>query len=114
MQGVNPEIYWDSSTECINNVVFIIDDFTYLVNNASYLQRWEDPVLNLTALVAGNMSDSLLNCYLFGTDFWYETQLEYSQFGGFSDYLIAFIFKQLGNAGTFRDILDKIQTAEEN
>lgn len=77
LQGLNPEIYWDSSVECIDNFVYIVDDFTYLSNNFTYRDHWEDPILNFTALIAGNFSDSVLNCYLFGMDFWYEQTTSY-------------------------------------
>jgi len=70
--------------------------------------------MNFTALVAGNFSESFINCFTFGYDWWTKTVSDYYAFGSTTDFVLAFVFKQLGNAGTFRDIIDKIETAEQN
>jgi hypothetical protein len=70
--------------------------------------------MNFTAMVGGNFSQSIVNCYLFGKD-WYAVKKEhYESFTGFGSYITAFLFNQMGNALSFKDIFDEIEEDKEN
>ena len=57
--GVKLETYFSFSKECINALVYTIDDFAYLINNSTERTSWEQPVMNFTRLLAGNMTHSV-------------------------------------------------------
>jgi hypothetical protein len=65
--GLKLDDWYDFSTDCINNLIFTIDDKDYFSNNRTLYQAagetWIHPLLNFTGAVGGNFADSLPYCY---------------------------------------------------
>lgn len=71
--GLNLDYFFKGSNECIDRIIFSLDDFVYLGNN--YTQTittngttWFGPVLNFTGLLSRNMDNVMPNCYLMYTN----------------------------------------------
>jgi hypothetical protein len=70
--GLKLETYVDYSTECIDAVCYTMDDWIYLENNYTLTTRADfyGPALNVSAMIAGNFTDSVVECYNFGYSFY--------------------------------------------
>jgi len=69
--GLNIDYFFKGSNECIDKVVYTLDDFVYLGNNFTDNKNktnpdrsWFGPILNLTGILARNLDNVLPNCYL--------------------------------------------------
>jgi len=88
--------FYDFSTDCINSLIYSVDDKDYFENNRTLREQegenWIHPVLNFTGALGGNFADALPNCYQF-YDSIKETEKErYDSFEGWGDIMIAFLF----------------------
>lgn len=91
--GLKLETYYGtSSSSCIDAAVFTIDDGIYLKNNDTLKVSWEDPLLNFTAMLGGNFSESIYYCFRFGQSIYRETAATYASFSGVGDYFLSFLF----------------------
>ena len=74
--GLKLESYYESSSECVDACIFTMDDYSYLLNNITLMEEMAllDPVLNVTAMIAGNASAALKHCFLFGYSFYNVTK----------------------------------------
>ena len=57
--GVKLETYFSYSKECINAIVYFLDDTTYLNNNITLAPSFDHPLMNFTRLVAGNFTHTI-------------------------------------------------------
>ena len=71
--------------------------------------------MNFTRALAGNFSRSFVMCYQFGNSWWEKTLARWSLFGNnVVDYLMAFLFNQMGNALAFKSIFTEIEQDMKN
>ena len=95
--GLELETFYEYSTECLDAVVFFIDDWAYLQNNST-LQRADrsldrfNPVLNFTGIISGYLATSVYECYRFGYSVMTVTVADVTAFDGITDWLLAFLF----------------------
>lgn len=90
-----------SSANCIDALVFTIDDWTYFQNNITDFTSaaWEAPLLNFTRAIGGNFSTIPIDCAIFGEDYWAYTVSKYSGFNGqVGDIILAFTFNLMGSS----------------
>ena len=107
--GVKLETFFSYSKDCIMGLVYTLDDFAYLDNNDTLKKSWEEPVMNFTRLVAGNMTRSIPLCYQFGISVYTYNVQRFAQYNNnWGDFFLAFLFNQMGNALAFKSIIDEI------
>lgn len=106
--------YFDHASDCIDSLVYTIDDGYYLSNNITLKTNWSDPLLNLSAMISGNFSDAVLNCFEFGYSTYIYELATSKSFGNFGNWALAFLFNQMGNALAFKSIFDDITTDKAN
>ena len=109
--GLKLEDYFKAVEECLDAITYAIDDGCHFYNNytsaAGTPQWFGDPLVNLTRMISTNVSEATNQCYLFGKDAYYyvlEVAIDFDNSIG--DYLLAFLFNQMGNALAFKDIFD--------
>ncbi len=90
--GLELETFFDSSTECLDAFIYFIDDWAYLANNITTRANIEDPLLNFTAIISGNMSEATFECYKFGISVKEVTIERVTAFDSPADWLLAFLF----------------------
>ncbi len=90
--GLKLESFYANSAECIQSVTYFIDDWAYLENNNTLRTSDLDPFINFTALVAGNFTESTLNCYLFGYSVYTVSTTQFQSFGNVGNYALSFLF----------------------
>ncbi len=92
--GLKLESYYDSSSECVDALIFTIDDYAYLQNNITLMESnaFMDPLLNITAIIGGNLTAAAKHCFVFGYSVYNVTEVQIATFGTFGDYLLAFLF----------------------
>jgi hypothetical protein len=108
--GLELQSFYQHATECIDAVVYFIDDWAYLANNFTYRDVWYGPIVNFTGIISGNLSDASSNCYDFGISVYTVTKTSWSQFTSVSDFMLAFLFNLMGNALAFSHIFDEIES----
>mmetsp|Transcript_9368 Transcript_9368/g.7148 ORF Transcript_9368/g.7148 Transcript_9368/m.7148 type:complete len:135 (-) Transcript_9368:829-1233(-) len=59
-------------------------------------------------MIQGNFSDSVVYCYQFSFSVYDNTWDKMLEFGNVSQYIIGFVFNQMGNALAFKSIFDDI------
>ena len=92
-----------TSADCIDSLVYTLDDWTYFQNNITDLSSWEAPVLNFTRAIGGNFSTVPINCKLFGDEYKTYTIDKYSGFNNkIGDIILAFVFNIMGNSLKFK------------
>jgi hypothetical protein len=111
--GLELETFYAKSTECIDAVVYFIDDWAYLENNDTMKDTWADPILNFTGMISGNLSDSVNYCWQFGADTYTTTLTNHQEYDTVADYFLAFLFNQMGKALSFKYIFDEIESDVE-
>lgn len=95
--GLKLDDFYQYSSECLNDLVWVLDDRDYFSNNrtlgASWgNESWIHPILNLTGAIGGHFADAVPNCYQFGVDV-RETESErFNSYSGWGDIIIAFLF----------------------
>lgn len=115
--GVKLDTYFDKSTDCINDVVHFVDDISYFQNNLtlSTKEMWDNPLMNLTHMLAGNFSKSWVDCYSFSYNVYLYFLKKYNSFNNnVGDFMLAFLFNLMGNALRFRQIFNEIQDDMNN
>lgn len=63
--GLKLETFFKGSDACIMDLVYAVDDMSYLYNNFTDFEwkSFEAPFMNFTKAVQGNMTSSLGDCY---------------------------------------------------
>lgn len=70
-------------------------------------------MLNFTAIISGNLSVSTYECYVFGYSVYDYTKTSIEGFSGVDDWLLSFLFNQMGKALSFKYIFDEIESDRE-
>eukprot|EP00347_Sterkiella_histriomuscorum_P005546 403356198 len=104
-----------TSADCIDSLVYSLDDWTYFQNNITDLSSWESPILNFTRAIGGNLSTVPINCKLFGDEYVTYTIDKYSGFNNkIGDIILAFVFNIMGNSLKFKQAMDDINNDFKN
>jgi hypothetical protein len=90
--GLDLDAYFDYASDCLNAIIYTIDDFDYFANNITLEVSWVDPMLNFTQLLGGNFSSSLVYCFEFGFSMYTTEVTTFSEFGNFGNWILAFLF----------------------
>lgn len=94
--GLKLDSFYDYSSDCIDSIVFTLDDKAYLSNNRTTYraanESWIHPILNFTLLLGTNFADTLPNCYEFLASVKEVEVARYDSYEGVGDILIAFLF----------------------
>lgn len=101
MQGLNLANNFPTSTDCVDNIVYAIDENTIFENNFTYEVLYTateqirpiNPLLSFTETLGGNFSESFPNCYKTSEeifDFWYALWINVNY--DFNNLLISFLF----------------------
>ena len=67
--GLKLSDWYEYSDKCLDDIFFMLDDVMYFQNNLTLTQNpdlnetWFNPFLNLTGMMAGNMSWIVPDCY---------------------------------------------------
>lgn len=100
------------SSDCIDSVVYTIDDGSYFLNNFTTTTRknFIGPVLNASSLLGGNFSECPYNCYMAGDNLYQATSQKLQSFSGnYANILTAFLFNLMGNSLKLRQAFQNIQ-----
>lgn len=117
--GLKLDDFYENSDECVDSFVFTIDDRAYLKNNRTLVSSdptefWLHPLLNLTGMVGGPMSDIPLECYVFYKSIREREQERWERFDkSWSNFFLAFLFNQMGNALAFQQKFENIRINKE-
>ena len=90
--GLDLEAYFTYSSDCVGSTVYFLDDTTYLSNNVSDSSGVLGPFLNFTGMLAGNFSDSIVNCFQFSYSVLDTSYTGLTSFSGIGNYFLAFLF----------------------
>ena len=94
--GLKLDDWYTNSTNCINSVVYTIDDKDYFSNNRTlYKTEGEgkiEPWLNFTGLLGCNFATSLPYCYQFYSSIITTEKTRFESYNGLGDIMIAFLF----------------------
>ena len=118
LQGLNLNQNFPNAEACILAFVGWIDQWTFIDNNLTKEYYYTDTKdqniiytpLNFTWLFATNHADLYPNCFEYITEIYkyYDTQWKALNYD-FNQFLINFLFKQMGNAKIFKSIIDSIE-----
>jgi hypothetical protein len=103
--GLKLETNVEYSGDCIDSIVYTLDDYSYFLNNLTDFRRsaWEAPILNVSRAIGGNFSFIPLNCYLASASAWTSAVNKYNSFdNNVGNFLLAFLFNLMGNSLAFR------------
>ena len=79
------------------------------------MPSWDHPVMNFSKMIAGNMTRSVPTCYQFGLSVYTYESTRFAEYGNsISDFILSFLFNQMGNALAYKSIIDEIQLDEKN
>lgn len=98
MIGLKLDDWYTNSTNCLNSLVYTIDDKDYFSNNRTlykqpeYSETWINPWLNFTGLIGSNFATSLPYCYQFYTSVKTTESERFQSYSGWGDIMIAFLF----------------------
>lgn len=109
--------------DCINNIVWSIDENAYFKNNKTE-HRWMmengtrttyfEPYLNVTGSISGPIADSLPNCYNFLYSIYTVEETRFQSFNNnWGDFFLAFLFNQMGKALSFQTKFQRIEEMKE-
>lgn len=117
--GLKLDDFYDFSDSCIDAWVFTANDRAYFSNNKTLVaddpeEFWLHPLLNFTGAMAGPMSDITPECYQFYKSV-RETEADrWERFDkSWSNYFLAFLFNQMGNALNFQQKFENIRLNRE-
>jgi hypothetical protein len=65
LEGLQLNTSYSHTWKCANAIFGVKDDKIYYEFNKSHSNTIIEPLFNFTALLAGDFSDSLLECYIF-------------------------------------------------
>ena len=106
-----------NSTNCLNSLIYTIDDRDYLSNNRTLRKAAGEgiiePWLNFTGLLGRHLSNSLPFCYNFYTSMIEVETERYQSFDGWGEILVAFLFNQMGNALEITQKFENIKQDKE-
>ena len=117
MLGLKLETYFDNADECTNAIVYTLDDYTYLQNNVTLSKgvQWEAPFFNFTRAIAGNFSSSIVQCEIFGVNWWEYNVEKFAEFdNNVGTFILSFLFNLMGNSLSFKSIFNEIQDDMSN
>ncbi|CDW87218.1 UNKNOWN [Stylonychia lemnae] len=117
--GLKIETDVPSSSECVDALVFFLDDVIYFQNNitavTNKIESWEAPLMNFSRMVGGNLSEVPFQCHQFAIDYWSYTKDKYSGFAGnVGNILLAFLFNLMGNSLKLRQAITDINNDIKN
>lgn len=101
------------SDQCLDSVVLVADDWSYLKINISSKPDFIGPMLNFTGILARNFSYGIPYCYRFGVDVLEVEEERFDSYTGPGDIAIAFLFNQMGNALEFQQAFENIKLDKE-
>jgi hypothetical protein len=111
MLGLKLENNVKGAQQCQESLIYALDDLFYLFNNVSdfRLAAWEAPIMNMSKAIAGNFSNSLLNCFIAYDSFVGFMLDRYSIFkSDIANFLLAYLFNFMGSALRMKSIFDEI------
>ncbi len=100
------------SSDCIDSIVYTIDDGSYFLNNLTTTTRKNliGPVLNASNILGGNFSELPYNCYMAGDNSYQALSQKLQSFSGnYANILTAFLFNLMGNSLKLRQAFQNIQ-----
>lgn len=115
--GLKLDDWYLNSTNCINSLVYTIDDKDYFTNNRTLYKEegesWINPWLNFTGLIGNHFATSLPYCYQFVTSIEQTETERFKSYNGWGEIMIAFLFNQMGNALEFQQKFTNIALDQE-
>ena len=113
MMGLQLDEFFEFDQECYEAIIFTLDDRDYYANNKTLnridrrsenpTEFWIHPFLNFTGLIAGPFSEILPECYQFSLSVVaYEKDRWERMDRSWSNFFLAFLFNQMGNALNFQ------------
>jgi hypothetical protein len=117
--GLKLDDFYDFSDTCLDAWVFTFDDKAYFANNRtlssdSDTEYWFHPWLNLTGAVAGPLSDIPPQCYQLYKSVKATEVERWERFDkSWSNFALAFLFNQMGNALNFQQKFENIRINRE-
>lgn len=106
------QTYYDYSDQCINSIVYTMDNTAYFQNNITLTtgtDEWEGPIMNMSRLIAGNGTNVVFYCEQFGMSFYTYSVNKFALFdNSIFNYSLSFLFNQMGNALVFQNIFKEI------
>jgi hypothetical protein len=64
LQGLDMDSYFNHASDCMDSLVYTVDDGYYVYNNMTLAgKNWSDVMINVSAMISGNFSSSVLNCF---------------------------------------------------
>ncbi len=95
-----------------------MDAYAYIENNITLTQLYGDNydgvILNITQSLGGSFASVPLQCFLFATQWYADISTKAVLYGTIGNYLLSFLFNQMGNALSFNTIFNEINQDEEN
>jgi hypothetical protein len=109
MLGLKLDTFFQGSGPCIGDIIYSLDDAAFFYNNMSNTQwrhpnQWIGPVFNLSHAVAGNVSESLPDCYTMGYNAYTAFMAYYASFSSLSNFFESFLFNMMGNSLKYKSI----------
>ena len=105
------------SSDCIDSVVYTIDDGSYFLNNVSSASKkhFIGPILNISDIIGGNFSHCPYNCYMAGQNGYQAMAQKLQSFqGNYANILTAFLFNLMGNSLKLRQAFQNIANDQAN
>jgi hypothetical protein len=115
--GLKLETFFSGSDACLMAGVYVIDDYFYLQNNITDFQwsSWEAPIMNFTKAVAGNFSNTIVNCEIMLENIYKYSVDRFAKFNNnLADFLLSFLFNLMGRSLQFKSIFDAINDDIKN
>jgi purine-cytosine permease-like protein len=115
--GLKLETFFSGSDACLMAGVYMIDDYFYLQNNITDFQwsSWEAPIMNFTKAVAGNFSNTIVNCEIMLENIYKYSVDRFAKFNNnLADFLLSFLFNLMGRSLQFKSIFDAINDDIKN
>lgn len=97
--------------------VYVVDDWFYLQNNITDFTwtSWEAPIMNITKAIAGNFSNTIVNCEKMGENIYNYGKDRFAKFNNnIADFLLSFLFNLMGRSLQFKSIFDAIDDNIKN
>lgn len=112
--GLKLETMLPKSTNCIDHLVYTLDDYAYFQNNITLHTTWEEPMMNFTNAIGGNFSYVPHDCWAFMVQMYKHSRGKYKSFPTIGDFFLAFLFNMMGNALAFNNAIAQINSNNAN